>query len=467
MYLVTTLADNSSTSYDDAKADAALGPQAPSTNTAYVSTAVHLTAIPRGTGVDAVVQYRKLYRRSGGAGLRLLATINDNTSTTYDDTIANAALGAAPPASNTAALRQIPLTGIPFGSALVTSRKVYRTPAGGGSTFKLLVTINDNSAVSTFTDNVPDSGLGAVAPTINTAYAQQVQLAGIPVGPATVTTRKVYRTAAGAAQLRLLKILADNTTTSWLDSAADATLGANVPTSDTSGLTQPQGNVLAGSTSLPCASVAQFRPAGGWVLAGSQPVRYTGISGNNLTGIPAAGPGSLTATITYNATVLAAPLLLGIPTAGAVGAILYTVLKGDPVNVFVQEDDLTAQAAVRVQLPGSDGVIEDEIQDRRLSETEGRARARARLDLLADLDSTGKVGVVTVHYVCRDTNTRAGRTVRINLGPPVNLSGDFLIQRVTESTFYVPHLPPTFVVEASSLRFSFEELLRIITDAGA
>jgi hypothetical protein len=154
-------------------------------------------------------------------------------------------------------------------------------------------------------------------------------------------------------------------------------------------------------------------------------------------------------------------MLTGIPATG-LGVIQYPILKGDPVNIFVQVDDLAAQAAVRAQLVGSDGIIEDEIQDGRLSYTEGRARCQARLDLLAELDSEGKVGVITVNYVCRDLNTLAGATATINLGPPINLRGDFLIQRVSVAQFNVPHLNPTYTVEASSIRFSAEEMLRLL-----
>jgi hypothetical protein len=154
-------------------------------------------------------------------------------------------------------------------------------------------------------------------------------------------------------------------------------------------------------------------------------------------------------------------MLTGIPATG-LGVIKYQILKGDPVNLFVQVDDLDAQAAVRLQLAGSDGIIEDEIQDGRLSYLEGVARCQARLDLLGALDSEGKVGVITVSYVCRDLNTQAGATVTINLGPPINLRGDFLIQRVGVARFNIPNLTPTFTAEASSLRFSAEEMLRLL-----
>jgi hypothetical protein len=464
--LLATLANNSATTYVDTIADAALGAAPPTVSTALAQT-VHLSSIPRGTGANAAaVTARNLFRRSGGAGLRYLTTIWDNTTTTYVDTTPNASLGAAATAGNSATLRVIPLTEIPLGNSLVLSRKVYRTPANtGGGTLKLVATIADNTT-TVFTDTVNDASLGAAALTVGTAQAAQVALSAIPLGAAAVTARALYRTKTGLSQLQLLATLADNTTTTYLDVKADATLGANAPVSDTSTLQQPQGNVLAGSPTLPCASVAAFPPSGGWAIVGSQNVRYTGISGNALLGIPATGPGAITATINWNTTAVAAAMLTGIPATG-IGAIQYQILKGDPVNIFVQVDDLDAQAAVRAQLPGSDGIIEDEIQDGRLSYTEGRARCQARLDLLGARDSDGKVGVVTVSYICRDTNTQAGATVTVNLGPPINLRGDYLIQRVTVGQFHIPHLPPTYTVEASSLRFTAEDLLRVIRQGGS
>lgn len=460
--LLATIANNSTTSYTDTTADSALGAAPPGSNTALVLTAVHLTSIPRGTGADAAaVTARLIYRRSAGAGLRYVATIPDNSSSTYDDTMPNASLGAAPPAVNTAYLRVIPLTAIPIGNSLVTARKLYRTPANtGGGTLKLVATIADNTT-TTFTDTVADAALGAAALTVGTAQAAQVQLTAIPLGAPAVTARVIYRTKAGLAQLQLLTTIVDNVTAAWLDVASDASLGANAPTSDTSLLQQPAGNVFAGSPSLPCASVAAFLPSGGWAIAGSQPVRYTGISGTNLVGIPPSGPGAIGATLSYNTTIVAAAMLTGIPATG-LGVIKYPIFKGDPVNIFVQVDDLDAQAAVRAQLPGSDGIIEDEIVDGRLGYLEGRERCQARLDLLGARDSEGKVGIVTVSYVCRDVNTHAGATVTVNLGPPINLRGDYLIQRVSVAQFNVPDLNPTYTVEASSIRFSAEEMLRLL-----
>lgn len=61
---------------------------------------------------------------------------------------------------------KVELTAIPLGGALVTSRKLYRT-AAGGSTYLLLATLADNTT-TVYTDNVADASLGAGAPSANT-----------------------------------------------------------------------------------------------------------------------------------------------------------------------------------------------------------------------------------------------------------------------------------------------------------
>lgn len=61
---------------------------------------------------------------------------------------------------------KVELSAIPLGGAAVTSRKLYRTTAGG-STYLLLATIADNTT-TTYTDNTADASLGAGAPSVNT-----------------------------------------------------------------------------------------------------------------------------------------------------------------------------------------------------------------------------------------------------------------------------------------------------------
>lgn len=82
---------------------------------------VSLTAIPIG---GAVVTARKIYRTAADASTYLLlATIADNTTTTYTDNIADSGLGAAAPSVNT--------TSDPMLSMLITAaRKVSEDRTG-------------------------------------------------------------------------------------------------------------------------------------------------------------------------------------------------------------------------------------------------------------------------------------------------------------------------------------------------
>ena len=82
---------------------------------------------------------------------------------------------------------KVALSAIPTGSPVVTARKIYRTVAGNTGSYKLLTTIADNST-TTYTDNTADAGLGAVAPSANTALdvrATLVNATGVwsTVGP--------------------------------------------------------------------------------------------------------------------------------------------------------------------------------------------------------------------------------------------------------------------------------------------
>lgn len=68
---------------------------------------------------------------------------------------------------------KVALSAIPISKLSdVTSRKVYRTVAGG-STYKLLATISDNTT-TTYTDNIADASLGADSPTVNTMLSYDI-----------------------------------------------------------------------------------------------------------------------------------------------------------------------------------------------------------------------------------------------------------------------------------------------------
>jgi hypothetical protein len=349
---------------------------------------------------------------------------------------------------------------LPVGDTGVTGRNVYRSDASvtndPAAALKLVASVADNTTTSWSDTTGGGTSAGAAAPVTNTTAMNHVAISSITVGPTGTTSRKVYRTAAGGTQLKLLSTIADNTTTTQTDSTADASLGANAPTLDTSGLTQPDGQVNAGATSISIAGTGAFSSSGGIAIIGNgeQAIRYTGISGNTLTGIPAAGVGSVMSTIAYNSSITAAACLTGIPASGT-GAILYRIGKGDPVNVLAQVDSLDAQATIAALRGGDDdGVIEDYASDGRISEIEAITRATATLVLHADIPES-------ITYETRDPNARAGRSQAVNITDPILINASFTIQTVTVSNFQ-PAVAPTRSVSASPTQYGFHDLLRVV-----
>lgn len=294
-------------------------------------------------------------------------------------------------------------------------------------------------------------------PETATPIRRSVVVDGIAIGPAAVTGRKLYRTKANAAPLLLVTTLPNNTATQYTDAAADATLGAAAPAGDTSGIAQPAGNVNAGATSVIVASTGPFNTGGGWaIIAGHQAIRYTGYASGALVGVPATGQGALTGPVSYNTPIEAAPLLVGVPSLGFARAITQALNEGDEVYIVVQCDDLTRQATLAQALGVPSGVREEWISDRRLSATEARARGIATLQL-RELDA------ISVSYTCRDMLTKAGKSIRVALPAPTNVNATFKIQSVTIGNFRpFPTQQPTFTVQASSSRFSFDDLLNRI-----
>ena len=309
-------------------------------------------------------------------------------------------------------------------------------------------------------DNTPDSSLntGIQPPSVNGFTANQAALSAIAIGPTGTTAREIYRTAAGASQLKLLTTLANNTASTYTDSTADASLGANAPIADTSGLVAETGNIAPGASEIRVTATTAFRAAGGWAAAGGQFVRYSALSATSLTGIPATGSGAIGGPLNYGSEVTALPMLIGIPASGA-GAIVYAIAKGDEVNLLVTRNDIAAQATLAALLDTAEtphnGVIEDYIQDRRLSQTEAEARGDARLEEVKDPE-------VHVNYETRDQTTRSGRDIAISLTAPA-ISGTFKIQRVGISDFDPLHrIGPVRQVDASSRKFTLEQLLRLV-----
>ena len=145
---------------------------------------------------------------------------------------------------------------------------------------------------------------------------------------------------------------------------------------------------------------------------------------------------------------------------------MTAIIKGDEVNIWVMSESVSAQLALAV-LIGGDGIQEDVIRDRRLSLTEAADRGAA---WVARKSSTA----VGIRYQSRDVNTQSGRSIVVNLAAPISVAQTFTIQRVMVTDFaYRPpsttpvtqQALPTYLVEASSSRFSFEDLLRVLRDA--
>ena len=378
-----------------------------------------------------------------------------------------------PAPSGTISRRTVPLTTVPIGPPGTTARRIYRTAANAAyapGNFKLAATISDNVTTS-WNDTVPDSSLTGALPASNTSALNQMQLSAIAVGPTAVTSRKVYRTAAYLATLKLLATIANNTATTYgPDTASDASLGALPPTIDTSGLTQPVGQVVPGATSIPTAGASPFLSTGGWVQSSTQVIRYTGVTANALTGIPASGPGAITSSIQYNAPIVAVPALTGVT------GIVRGLLKGASVHLFVQLDDTTAQAALGQLERNPDGSPTDGVREYLISD-ERRGEASLRDVCAADLDTFAQP-IVQVVYHCRDPKTRAGSTVNVAIAdgcfnpdvfnPAVfntghhlfGYSGEFLIQSVTVTFDPAPQLLPRYAVTASSSKFTFMDLLQ-------
>jgi hypothetical protein len=459
-YLVAEITDNTSTIYIDKVADSAL-----SDSTLYYVQGYGTPVGPRGTppGHQMYLEYipagaagvtaRKIYRAKGTVGAyHFLATLNNNTTTSYVDNTANNDAAADMPTSNTTgtAVQRIPVSNIPIGPASVTARKLYRRFNGAG-TFKLVTTLANNST-TTFNDAVANAALGAAALGTATAVGNQIAVT-LPIGASAVTTRELYMSPVGGSR-RLIQTIADNTTTAVTVTIADAAItGALEPTADTSGLQQPSGQVNPGSTVLPVAASAPYRAAGGWVtLGGGQVVRHTGISGNTLTGIPATGSGAITTTVLFGQQAIPAPMLIGVT------GLARPMLKGSAVHIWIQRDDLLAQTEHAART-GGDGIVEFLIVDNRRGVDSLAARCEADLALFSR-------PIVTVSYATRDLKTKSGKPIVINL-PSQGIATTLTIQDVTITEIdIVPGLAPRYTVKASSVRFSLEDTLRRLIAVG-
>ncbi len=116
-------------------------------------------------------------------------------------------------------------------------------PAPGAMTAALIAPAAagnvDNGAhryLATFVTATGETQAGAVSGAVTVVDKTangKVTLTAIQTGGAGVTARKLYRTAAGGSVYMLLATIADNTTTTYTDNIADASLGAGAPSTNT------------------------------------------------------------------------------------------------------------------------------------------------------------------------------------------------------------------------------------------
>jgi len=507
-YLLDEILDNSTTTYTDNIADTGLnlGVTAPSASTSGDQHA--LSSIP--TGPSGTIA-RKIYRTlAGGSIYYLLTTLADNVTLTYTDNKADTELGAeSAPTTTTAGGQVHALTGIPTGPTGTLARRIYRTIAGG-SAYRFVGELTDNVA-TTLTDTLADAALSQYVPLVNTAGANKITVSAIPIGGTGVTKRLIYRTEAGGTVYKYVATLDDNVTTSYVDNIPDSGLGREAVTQSTIG-------ALPGDTSLVLSTVTGW-PTAGWAKAGSNLIRWTGISSTTLTGIPGArattitrsgttatattigahgytsgevithygavqpeyngshvitvtGPTTYTFTVVSTATTPATGTIL----SSAVGAFVSSVPGGSgimtapflsgvsgltyPIEKGAQVRlyvvrNDTAAQTALAALEGGDGIHEAVIDDTSIL-TLAQLTAASDAELAA---WSSKIRTIT--FKSRDPKLRAGRTVTLSLGAPTTLSGTFLVQRVISSEFYnaASGLLPMRTVTAAPQRWTFQQVI--------
>lgn len=469
--------------------------------------AVDLTNIP--TSSDGRVKRRRIYRTDGSessATSRMVGELNDNTTTTFKDTLGTNERGGNPLSTNTSGSGKIDLTSIPTsGNGRVTGRKVYRS--NNGTDYYLVGTISNNTA-TTFTDNMSQIS-AAAQPTIPGSDTGSTGRMSVTISTSTdgrVTKRFIYRTAVGSADgHKLIGTVNNNTDTSFADNVPDTSRGAPEPATNTSGSGQvsvtsvplgPAGTTArniwrteaggsayrfvrrisnnvdtsftdntadaqlgesvhatsawgasAGDTSLRVADLAQFQ-AGGWARAGEQLVKFTGRSAasgeGDLTGVPASGVGSIGAPIKADSTVVNHPHLAGIAASGT-GSVLFLIPQGAQVDLVAVAEDAASQATY--------GVIEHFDSDNRYNYASALSAAQADLALYKD-------PIVKVTYETPDIKAVVGKTVHFALTKP-SIAGDYKIQSVNVAEEAVIQGGKTWrQVTASNVLFTFEDMFR-------
>lgn len=153
-----------------------------------------------------------------------------------------------------------------------------------------------------------------------------------------------------------------------------------------------------GAATIAVDDTANFSATGGYVIAGTSIITYTGVS-------PASGSGSLT---------------------GCSG-VLDDIAVGDAVDLLVNVSDGAAITALATVLGGGlSGQATNYLEDGRLSFSEATARSSADL-------ATFSTALKDLSFVLKLPKrlVRAGRAITLSISNPFSMAGDFTIQAVT------------------------------------
>jgi len=159
-------------SYVTLMGETTVGPFSPSIRTVWLPDGTQVCQVrvsllrgpaPVPGGGALVITGRRLYRWTPTIPqFKRVANIVDNATTTWVDALPTGSEGPLAPTVNTAGGNQVAVTNIPVGGPTATARGLYRT-AANGTTLQRVTVITDNTT-TTYTDTLPDSGLGPPPP---------------------------------------------------------------------------------------------------------------------------------------------------------------------------------------------------------------------------------------------------------------------------------------------------------------
>ena len=235
----------------------------------------------------------------------LLTGVMQDQEVSIKNNLVLQAIGAAPTAALAAALT----AGTAMGIGLYDYVYTYVSPDGES-------TISPVTAITTTSGN------------------QKVNLSGITVGPTGTTARNIYRTVVGGGTAyKLLHQIADNTTTTYIDATADASLGAAAPTAPTFGGSL----VIKDST-----GTVKFRinNDGSFSAGGTTGMGSTQINGTlTVTGTSSLDNGAITTDGTGNITLSNAKAYQVKIAAGTARAVIG-IDSSNNTNVYAGDADL-------------------------------------------------------------------------------------------------------------------------------